>query len=161
MKAQHWIRTLTNEDQLIELTADIVAAHLSNNQVAANDVGNLVRQVHEALGRLNTPVNLTSGGKTPAVSVKASVKREYIVCMECGKKQRTLKRHLQTAHGMTPDQYRTDYGLPASYPLIAAEYSEKRRGLANAIGLGRRKSSDQPAVATKRAPKKHRAATAG
>ena len=138
------------EDQLLELTADIVAAHVGNNNVSVNDVANLVAQVHGALAKLGEPEEAQSEAKTPVVSIKASVKPDYIVCMECGKKQKTLKRHLQTAHGMTPDEYRKDYGLPASYPMVAAEYSEQRRGLANAIGLGRKKpESDAPPAKTR------------
>jgi hypothetical protein len=74
------------------------------------------------------------------------LKPDYIVCMDCGKKQKTLKRHLMTAHRMTPDQYRKDYGLLASYPMVAADYSKRRRGLANAIGLGRRKGGAEAAL---------------
>ncbi len=127
-------------EQLVQLTADIVAAHVANNNVAVGDVGNLVQRVYEALAALEKPAD---GGqaaeKTPVVSVRASIKPEYIVCMECGAKQRMLKRHLMTAHGMTPDQYRTDYGLPREYPMVAPNYSEQRRSLAHAIGLGRKK----------------------
>jgi predicted transcriptional regulator len=71
------------------------------------------------------------------VSIRASIKPDYIVCMECGRRQKTLKRHLQTAHGMNPDQYRKDYGLPADYPMVAPEYSQRRGDMARAIGLGR------------------------
>jgi predicted transcriptional regulator len=127
-------------EQLVQLTADIVAAHVANNNVAVGDVGNLVQRIYEALSGLEKPAE---GGpaaeKTPVVSVRASIKPEYIVCMECGAKQRMLKRHLMTAHGMTPDQYRTDYGLPREYPMVAPNYSEQRRSLAHAIGLGRKK----------------------
>jgi predicted transcriptional regulator len=93
---------------LLELTADIVAAHLGNNNVAVNDVANLVHQVHDALAKLGAPAEEAAPEpKTPVVSVKASVKPNYIACLECGKKQKTLKRHLMTAHRMTPDQYRS------------------------------------------------------
>jgi predicted transcriptional regulator len=93
------------------------------------------------------------------VSIKASVKPDYIVCMECGKKQKTLKRHLQSAHGMTPDQYRTDYGLPKSYPMVAADYSKRRSEMAQSIGLGRRKPEGEAAPAKK--SRKNAATTAG
>jgi predicted transcriptional regulator len=133
-------------EQLVQLTADIVAAHVANNNVAVGDVGNLVQRVYEALSGLEKPAD---GGpaveKTPVVSVRASIKPEYIVCMECGAKQRMLKRHLMTAHQMTPDQYRTDYGLPREYPMVAPNYSEQRRSLAHAIGLGRKKDGAAPA----------------
>ncbi len=127
-------------EQLVQLTADIVAAHVANNNVAVGDVGNLVQRVYEALAALEKPADSGQAAeKTPVVSVRASIKPEYIVCMECGAKQRMLKRHLMTAHGMTPDQYRTDYGLPREYPMVAPNYSEQRRSLAHAIGLGRKK----------------------
>jgi predicted transcriptional regulator len=127
-------------EQLVQLTADIVAAHVANNNVAVGDVGNLVQRVYEALSGLDKPAD---GGqaqeKTPVVSVRASIKPEFIVCMECGAKQRMLKRHLMTAHNMTPDQYRSDFGLPRDYPMVAPNYSEQRRALAHSIGLGRKK----------------------
>jgi predicted transcriptional regulator len=127
-------------EQLITLTADIVSAHVANNNVAVGDVANLVQQVHGALAKLSQPAAASEPeAKTPLVSVRASVKPDYIVCMECGSKQKMLKRHLQTAHSMSPDQYRQDYGLPKEYPMVAANYSEQRRTLAHSIGLGRKK----------------------
>jgi predicted transcriptional regulator len=135
-------------EQLVQLTADIVAAHVANNNVAVGDVGNLVQRVHEALSGLTGPgESAAAAEKTPGVSVRASIKPEYIICMECGAKQRMLKRHLMTAHQMTPDQYRTDYGLPREYPMVAPTYSEQRRSLAHAIGLGRKKDGSAPAAA--------------
>ena len=125
-------------EQLVELTADIVSAHVSNNTVAVGDVGNLVQRVHEALVSLSEPAEEPQQEKTPIVSVRASIKPDYLVCMECGRKQKTLKRHLQNAHGMSPDQYRTDYGLPRDYPMVAPNYSKRRSEMAQAIGLGRR-----------------------
>lgn len=130
-------------EQLVQLTADIVAAHVANNNVAVGDVGNLVHRVYEALSGLEKPADSAPAvEKTPVVSIRASIKPEYIVCMECGAKQRMLKRHLMTAHSMTPDQYRSDYGLPREYPMVAPNYSEQRRSLAHAIGLGRKKDAD-------------------
>jgi predicted transcriptional regulator len=131
-------------EQLVQLTADIVAAHVANNNVAVGDVGNLVQRVYEALSVLDKPAAdaQQQQAKTPVVSVRSSIKPEYVVCMECGAKQRMLKRHLMTAHGMTPDQYRSDYGLPREYPMVAPNYSEQRRSLAHAIGLGRKKVPD-------------------
>jgi predicted transcriptional regulator len=126
---------------LTELTADIVAAHVSHNIVAVGDVADLIQRVHEALSSVGESGEPAVAGKTPVVSVRASVKPDYIVCMECGRKQKTLRRHLQSAHGMTPWQYRTDYGLPESYPMVAPNYSEKRRELAKTIGLGRKPRS--------------------
>ena len=133
-------------EQLVQLTADIVAAHVANNNVAVGDVGNLVQRVYEALAALEKPAqDAQKEEKTPIVSVRSSIKPDFIVCMECGAKQRMLKRHLMTAHSMTPDQYRSDYGLPRDYPMVAPNYSEQRRALAHSIGLGRKKSGDGPA----------------
>jgi predicted transcriptional regulator len=127
------------QEQLISLTADIVAAHVANNTVALSDVPNLIQRVHEALAAVGAPpAPEEPQAKTPVVSVRASIKPEYLVCMECGRQQKTLKRHLQTAHGMSPDQYRRDYGLPDTYPMVAPNYSEQRRSLAKEIGLGRK-----------------------
>lgn len=125
-------------ENLINLTADIVSAHVANNSVAVSDVATLVQQVHRALVGLGEPQQQAPQQKVPVVSVRASVKPDHIVCMECGKKQKTLRRHLQTAHGMTPEQYRGDYGLPASYPMTAPDYSERRREMAKSIGLGKK-----------------------
>lgn len=125
-------------EQLVELTADIVSAHVANNTVSVSDVANLVQRVHEALVSLGTPAVEPRQEKTPVVSVRSSIKPDYLVCMECGRKQKTLKRHLQNAHGLTPDQYRTDYGLPRDYPMVAPDYSKRRSEMAQAIGLGRR-----------------------
>ena len=130
-------------EQLVQLTADIVAAHVANNNVAVGDVGNLVQRVYEALSGLEKPSSESQQEeKTPVVSVRASIKPDYIVCMECGAKQRMLKRHLMTAHQMTPEQYRSDYALPRDYPMVAPNYSEQRRALAHSIGLGRKKGGD-------------------
>ena len=125
-------------EQLVELTADIVSAHVANNNVAVGDVATLVERVYQALASLGTPTPEPQQEKTPIVSVRASIKPEYLVCMECGRKQKTLKRHLENAHGMSPDQYRADYGLPRDYPMVAPEYSKKRSEMAHAIGLGRK-----------------------
>lgn len=127
-----------SDEQLVTLTADIVSAHLTKNIVAVGDVPNLIQQVHGALSKLGTAAPEEPSAKTPAVSARASIKPDYLICMECGNKQKTLKRHLQVAHGMTPEQYRSDYGLPPSYPMTAANYSETRRNLAHAAGLGRK-----------------------
>jgi predicted transcriptional regulator len=128
------------DEQLITLTADIVSSHVANNSVAVGDLANLIQQVHAALSKLGVPDTTSEPqAKAPVVSVRSSVKPDYIVCMECGTKQKMLKRHLQTAHSMSPDQYREDYGLPKNYPMVAPNYSEQRRTMAHSIGLGRKK----------------------
>jgi predicted transcriptional regulator len=129
-----------NNEMLITLTADIVAAHVSNNSVAVSDLPLLIGNVHTALSGL-------SGGTAPvvapepAVPIRTSVKKDYIVCLEDGKKLKMLKRHLMTHYGMTPDDYRAKWGLPGDYPMVAPAYAETRRTLAKAIGLGRSPNS--------------------
>ncbi len=125
-------------EQLVTLTADIVAAHVANNSIAVGDVPALVQQVYGALASLGQEAPAPVEEKQPVVSVKASIKPDYIICMECGRKQKTLKRHLQTAHGMSPQQYRDDYGLPRDYPMVAPNYSKRRSEMAQSIGLGRK-----------------------
>jgi predicted transcriptional regulator len=127
-----------DKEQLVTLTADIVAAHVANNTIAVGDVPALVQQVYGALASLGDEAPAPVEEKQPVVSVKASIKPDYIVCMECGRKQKTLKRHLQTAHGMSPQQYRDDYGLPRDYPMVAPNYSKRRSEMAQSIGLGRK-----------------------
>jgi predicted transcriptional regulator len=143
------------DSNLMTLTADIVAAHVSNNSVAVGEVGNLVQRVHEALASLarGTPEE-SQAAKVPVVSVRASVKPDYIVCMECGKKQKTLRRHLQTAHSMTPDQYRKDYGLRETYPMTSPNYSEQRRSMAKTVGLGRKTAEPEATASSEGAPRK-------
>jgi predicted transcriptional regulator len=135
---------------LVTFTADIVSAHVAHNKVAADEIPGLVRRVHEALAGLGREADQQPAEKVPVVSVRASVKPDYIVCMECGKKQKMLKRHLETAHGMTPAEYRKDYGLPDSYPMVAPNYSERRRDLAKSIGLGRKKGEKPTAKGQRR-----------
>jgi len=124
-----------NDDTLITLTADIVAAHVSNNSVAVNDLPLLISNVHGALAGL-------SGGvapeikQEPKVPIRSSIKPDYIVCLEDGKRLKMLKRHLMTHYQMTPDQYRQKWGLNSDYPMVAPNYAEQRRTLAKAIGLG-------------------------
>lgn len=125
-----------NEDTLLTLTADIVAAHVSNNSVAVNDLPNLIQNVHSALTGISSSRSAPEAKPEPKVSVRASVKPDYIVCLEDGKKQKMLKRHLMTNHGMTPDEYRQKWGLAADYPMVAPNYAEQRRTLAKSIGLG-------------------------
>lgn len=122
---------------LITLTADIVAAHVSNNSVAVSDVSTLIGNVHNALAGLSGGTSAPAVALEPAVPIRLSVKKDYIVCLDDGKKLKMLKRHLMTHYGMTPDDYRAKWGLPADYPMVAPAYAEQRRVLAKAIGLGR------------------------
>ena len=124
------------EDMLLALTADIVAAHVSNNSVAVNDLPNLIQNVHAALSGISGASAAPEPKPEPKVSIRASIKPDYIVCLEDGKKLKMLKRHLMTYYNMTPDQYRQKWGLSADYPMVAPNYAEQRRTLAKSIGLG-------------------------
>lgn len=130
-----------NSELFITLTADIVAAHVSNNSVAVSDLPLLIGNVHTALAGLSGTSVAAAPPPEPAVPIRNSVKRDFIVCLEDGKKLKMLKRHLMTHYGMTPDDYRTKWGLAADYPMVAPAYAEQRRDLAKAIGLGRSPSS--------------------
>jgi predicted transcriptional regulator len=124
------------QETLITLTADIVAAHVSNNSVAVSDLPVLISNVHSALTGLGGTAPTPEVKQEPAVSVRSSIKPDYIVCLEDGKKLKMLKRHLMTHYQMTPEQYRTKWNLPADYPMVAPSYAEQRRSLAKKIGLG-------------------------
>lgn len=126
---------MEDREALVTLTADIVAAHVSNNSVAISDIPLVIRSVHEALAGLGS-VEEPEVKQEPAVSVRSSVKPDYIVCLEDGKKLKMLRRHLMTHYGMTPDEYREKWNLPKDYPMTAPNYAEKRRALAKEIGLG-------------------------
>lgn len=135
--------TILPQDTLITLTADIVAAHVSNNSVSVSDVPQLISTVHAALSGLGSPSQPEPARQEPAVSVRASVKPDYIVCLEDGKKLKMLKRHLMTHYQMTPEDYRAKWGLPSDYPMTAPNYAAQRKELAHKIGLGRK--SGEPA----------------
>jgi len=123
---------------LITLTADIVSAHVSNNSVATTDVAKLIHNVYEALSSAGAPAAPEAPKQEPAVAVRSSVKNDYIVCLEDGKKLKMLKRYLRTNFNMTPEEYRAKWNLPRDYPMVAPAYAEQRRGLAKQIGLGRK-----------------------
>ena len=124
------------EDVLLSLTADIVAAHVSNNSVAVNDLPNLIQNVHSALNGISGRSSAPEAKPEPKVPIRSSVKPDYITCLEDGKRLKMLKRHLMTHYTMTPDQYRQKWGLNSDYPMVAPNYAEQRRTLAKAIGLG-------------------------
>ncbi len=126
---------MEDQETLVTLTADIVAAHVSNNSVAISDIPLVIRSVHEALSGLGA-VEAPEVKQEPAVSIRSSVKPDYIVCLEDGKKLKMLRRHLMTHYNMTPDDYRAKWNLPKDYPMTAPNYAEKRRVLAKQIGLG-------------------------
>jgi predicted transcriptional regulator len=132
------------KETLITLTSDIVAAHVSNNDVAVADVPALITNVYAALANLGETVEVEEPKPQPAVTVRNSVKPDYIVCLEDGKKLKMLKRYLRTNYNMSPEEYRARWGLPADYPMVAPNYAEKRRDLAKKIGLGRKPGTPAP-----------------
>jgi predicted transcriptional regulator len=133
------VTTDNGADLLIELTAEIVAAYVSNNSVAANDLPNVISQVHAALGGAATPVEEVVERPTPAVTVRRSIQNDHLICLEDGQKFKSLKRHLMTHHGLTPEQYREKWGLAADYPMVAPAYAEARSKLAKEMGLGQKR----------------------
>ena len=127
-------------DACLALTADIVAAYVGRHDVAPNDIPSLIQQVHGALLRVSSGAAETGvEAPKPAVSPKRSVTPEYIVCLEDGKKFKSLKRHLRTQYKMTPEQYREKWGLPADYPMVAPNYAAARSHLAKQMGLGQQR----------------------
>jgi predicted transcriptional regulator len=129
--------TLTNH---IELAADIVSAYVSNNAVQASDLPALISDVYNALVRVGSGVPVApSEPPKPAVPVKRSVSNDYIVCLEDGKKFKSLKRHLRTQYGLSPEEYREKWGLPADYPMVAPNYAKARSNLAKQMGLGQQR----------------------
>jgi predicted transcriptional regulator len=133
------VTTDNGANLLIELTAEIVAAYVSNNSVAANDLPNVISQVHAALGGTTTPVKEVVEKPTPAVTVRRSVQHDHLVCLEDGQKFKSLKRHLMTHHGLSPEQYREKWELSADYPMVAPAYAEARSRLAKEMGLGQKR----------------------
>jgi predicted transcriptional regulator len=124
----------------IELTAEIVSAYVSNNTVPASEIPSLISQVHSALSRVSGKTgDVTAEPLKPAISLKKSITPEYIVCLEDGKKFKSLKRHLRTQYSMTPEQYREKWGLGADYPMVAPNYAAARSQLAKQMGLGQQR----------------------
>ena len=130
---------------VLELVAQIVSAHCANNTVAADALPALIQQVHAALTQLGLPEQANAEKREPAVHPKKSVFPDYIVCLEDGKKLKMLKRHLLSAYGLTPEQYREKWGLPSNYPMTAPSYAEQRSTLAKQIGLGRKPEAEAEA----------------
>jgi predicted transcriptional regulator len=132
---------MTEKSELqIELTADVVAAYVSNNPVPAGELPKLIADVYAALGQVNgaAVVPAEVEPQTPAVQIKKSVTPDYIISLENGKRFKSLKRHLMTSYGMTPDEYRAKWNLPSNYPMVAPNYAAVRSEMAKAIGLGRK-----------------------
>lgn len=136
-----------NNDGTIGLVVDIVSAYVSNNRVPAAEMASLIATTHAALAGLgNAPAEAAPAEKqAPAISVKKSVTPEYLICLEDGKKFKSLKRHLRTAFGLTPGQYRSKWGLPSDYPMVAPAYAAARSNLAKSMGFGQQVRKTAPA----------------
>ena len=129
------------QDNLIELTAEIVAAYVSNNNVASSDITTLINEVHTALHRTAAGTAMPDREPlTPAVPIRKSVTPDSIVCLEDGKKFKSLKRHLRTHYDLTPEEYREKWGLPSDYPMVAPNYAKARSALAKEMGLGQKRA---------------------
>ncbi|CAN1508779.1 COG4957 Predicted transcriptional regulator [Rhabdaerophilaceae bacterium] len=129
-----------NDGDMIELAADIVSAYVSNNSVPAADLPALIHDVYSALAKVgHAPVEVVFEPAKPAVSPKKSIFPDYIICLEDGKKFKSLKRHLRTLYNMSPEQYREKWGLPAEYPMVAPNYAAARSRLAKEMGLGQKR----------------------
>ena len=126
--------------ELLTLTVDIVASHVSNNGVPVSELPQLIQHVYTALAELGKEAAPVAEKPQPAVPIRKSITPDYIFCLEDGKKLKMLKRHLKTAYDMTPDQYRERWGLASDYPMVAPNYAEQRRDLAKKIGLGTSRS---------------------
>ncbi|BAV45412.1 transcriptional regulator [Mesorhizobium loti] len=140
-----------NQLDTVSVTADIVAAYVSNNPVPVGELPKLIGDIHAALNGIGTPAVEPVVKQEPAVSIKKSVTPDFIICLEDGKKFKSLKRHLQHFN-LTPDQYRQKWNLPADYPMVAPNYAATRSALAKSIGLGRKAPAATSAAAEKRKP---------
>lgn len=137
-----------NHEELLELTASIVSAYVSHNNVPAADLVGLIASTHSALAKLgSTPAAAPAEPLVPAVSIRKSITTDFLICLEDGQKFKSLKRHIGNKYGLTPQEYRVKWGLPADYPMVAPSYAEARSVLAKSIGLGRK-----PAAAPVLAP---------
>ena len=129
---------MTDKPEIIEMTADIVAAYVSNNSVGAEDLPAVIQQVHRALTGVATGAALQEAAPpaTPAVPIRRSITPDYLVCLEDGRKFKSLKRHLRTKYNMSPEEYRSKWSLPKDYPMVAPNYAKARSDLAKQMGLG-------------------------
>lgn len=123
---------------IIEMTADIVSAYVANNAMSAADLPNLIQQVHAALKGVSQPASAQppAAPQAPAVSIRKSLQPDHLICLEDGRKFKSLKRHLRTKYNMSPEEYRAKWGLPKDYPMVAPDYAASRSALAKSMGLG-------------------------
>ena len=125
---------------VLEYTTDLVCAFLNKNPIPSSELQSVIENVHATLSGLeNKTRRVAPGAQKPPVPIKKSVERDHLICLEDGKRFKSLKRHLKSRYGMTPEQYRAKWGLPVDYPMVAPGYAEKRSKLAKKMGLGRRK----------------------
>lgn len=129
---------------LLKLTSEIVSSYVHSNPIPKDEVPDFIKSVFSSLGKIDEVPPEPVPELVPAVPVKKSVYPDYIICLEDGKKLKILKRHLNTAYGMTPEQYREKWGLPSNYPMVAPNYAEKRSSLARELGLGRKPAGEKP-----------------
>jgi len=132
---------MDSRHDLVAMAATIVSAYVSSNQVSAQEIPELLRTVHRALGELADSTAERAHAQEPAIAVKKSITADYIICLEDGKKFKSLRRHLRTRYGMTPEEYRTKWGLPHDYPMVAPNYAKERSNLAKRMGLGQAKKN--------------------
>lgn len=133
------------QSDILRMAAEIVSAYVSNNSVASANIPEVINTVYGSLTALNGQATTTTGEvPKPAVSIRRSITPDYIICLEDGKKLKMLKRHLRAAYGMSPDEYRQKWGLPADYPMVAPNYAIQRSAFAKKIGLGRKKGEKMP-----------------
>ena len=132
----------SDSHELVELTADVVSAYVSNNSVVASDLPSVINETFEALCKASMKASQPVREElNPSVPIKKSVTPDYIVCLEDGKKFKSLKRHLRTHYNLTPEEYREKWGLPHDYPMVAPNYAAARSALAKKMGLGQRRKS--------------------
>jgi len=128
---------MEEKPELLEMTADIVSAYVGNNSVSADALPNLIASIHAALSGVSAaPVEAEPEPKEPAVPIRKSIAPDFLICLEDGRKFKSLKRHLRTKYDMSPEEYRAKWGLPKDYPMVAPNYAKARSELAKSMGLG-------------------------
>jgi predicted transcriptional regulator len=128
---------MDDKSEIIEMTADIVSAYVGNNTVSASDLPSLIQSIHKALSGVSTGVETVEvAPKEPAVSIKKSITADFLICLEDGRKFKSLKRHLRTKYNLSPEDYRAKWGLAKDYPMVAPSYAAARSNLAKQMGLG-------------------------
>ena len=131
------------DSHVLGLTTDIVCSYVSKNSIPRDQLGQFIEVVYKSLSDLGNAQDHSAQAVTPAISIRKSVTYDYIICLEDGKKFKSLKGHLKSSYNMTPEEYRAKWNLPSDYPMVAPSYSEKRSNLANSIGLGRNKAASK------------------